>query len=167
MSIDIKLSKAQVSQIIQSSVSFGSQFGNLGKKALTNIAIPLARDNLPGLLSNLTSNAINKFERKISGKGAVRAGKGFTLFISNEDMNDIIKIIKSLENSGVLIDGVTEVVKQEKKQEGRILGALLAPSAASLMKPAISSAVKGISETGVTRAEREHMDKKFQVRFIL
>ena len=41
---------------------------------LTNIAVPLARDNLPGLVSNLTSNAINKFERKISEKGAFRAG---------------------------------------------------------------------------------------------
>ena len=54
----------------------------------------------------------------------MRAGKGFTLFISNEDMNDIIKIIKSLEDSGVLIDGVTQTVKDEiKKQEGRFLGA--------------------------------------------
>ena len=113
MSTDIKLSEAQISKIIQSGGSFGSWLGNLGKKALTNIAIPLARDNLPGLVSNLTSNAINKFERKISGKGAVRAGKGFTLFISNEDMNDIIKIVKSLEYSSVLIDGVTEIVKHE------------------------------------------------------
>ena len=69
------------------------------------------------LVSNLTSNAINKFERKISGKGGVRAGKGFTLFISNEDMNDIIKIIKSLEDLGVLIDGVTEKVKHEIKND--------------------------------------------------
>ena len=76
-----KLSKAQVSKIIQSGGSFGSRLGSLGKKALTNIAIPLARDNLPGLISNLTSNVIIKFERKISGKGAVRAGKGFYLFI--------------------------------------------------------------------------------------
>ena len=119
MSTDIKFSLAQISKIIQSCVSFGSWLGNLGKEALTNIAIPLARDNLPGLVSNLTSNAINKFERKISGKGAVRAGKGFTLFISNEDMNDIIKIIKSLEDSGVLIDGVTETVKHEKKKTRR------------------------------------------------
>ena len=63
MSIDIKLSKAQISKIIQSGGSFGSWLGNLGKKALTNIAIPLARKNLPGLLSNVTSNAINKLER--------------------------------------------------------------------------------------------------------
>ena len=55
---------------------------------------------------------------KIIGKGAVRAGKGFTLFISNEDRNNIIKVIKSLEDSTVLIDGITETVKHEiKKQE--------------------------------------------------
>ena len=39
-------------------------------------------------------------------------------------MNDIIKVIKSLEDSGVLIDGVTETVKCKiKKQEGGFLGA--------------------------------------------
>ena len=54
MSTDIKLSKAQISKIIQSGGSFGSWLANLGKKALTNVAIPLARDNLPGLVSNLT-----------------------------------------------------------------------------------------------------------------
>ena len=98
ISTDIKLSKAQVSKMIQSGKCFGFWLGNLGKKALIYIGVPLERNNLPGLVSNLTSNAINKFERKISGKGAVRAGKGFTLFISNEDMNDIIKIIKTLEH---------------------------------------------------------------------
>ena len=96
MSTDIKLSKAHVSKLIQSGGSFGSWLDSLVKKALTSIVTPLARDNVPGLASNLTSNAINKFEIKISGKGAVRAGKGFTLFISNEDMNDIIKIIKKI-----------------------------------------------------------------------
>ena len=48
-------------------------------------------------------------------KGDARAGKVFTLFITNEDTNDINKIIKSLENSGVLIDGATETVKQNMK----------------------------------------------------
>ena len=38
MSTDIKLSKAQISKTIQSGGSFGSWLGNLGKKALTNIA---------------------------------------------------------------------------------------------------------------------------------
>ena len=135
---------------------------NLGKKALTNIAIPLARDNLPGLLSNLTSNVINKFERKINGKGAVRAGKGFTLFVLNEDMNDIVKIIKSLEDASVLIDGVIETVNGEiKKQEDGLIGALLASVPASLVQPVIYSVVKVISRRGVRRAGRRNMNKHF------
>ena len=94
ISTDGKLRKVQISKILQSDRSFGSWLDNLGKRALTNIAIPLERDNLPWLVSNLTSNAIHQFKIKISGKGAVRARKWFTLFTSNEDMNDIIKIIK-------------------------------------------------------------------------
>ena len=65
-------------------------------------------------------------------------------------MNDIIKITKSLEDSGILIVGVTETVKSEiKKQERGFLGALLPHLAASLVQPVISSVVKGISERGV------------------
>ena len=56
-------------------------------------------------------NAVNKFERKIKGKQAVRTGKEFTFFILNDDMNDFIKIVKSLGDSGVLIDGPTETAK--------------------------------------------------------
>ena len=49
-------------------------------------------------------------------------------------MNDIIKIIKSLEDSGVLIDGVIETVKRKtKKQEGRYSGAFLALLTASIV----------------------------------
>ena len=80
MSTDAKLSKAHMSTIIQSGGSFGFWLANLGKKALTNVSIPLASDNLPGLVRNLTSSAINTFDRKISGKWAVRAGKGVILF---------------------------------------------------------------------------------------
>ena len=98
MSTDAKLSKAQISKIIQSDGSFASWFANLDKKALTNVATPLARDNLPGLVRNLTLKVINKFKRKISGRGDMRAGKEFTLFVLNEDMNDLIKIIKSLKD---------------------------------------------------------------------
>ena len=98
---------------------------------------------MPGLVSKLASNAalnaINKFERKISGTGAVRVGKGFILFISNEDVDDIIKIVKSLGNSGILINRITKAVEhQMKKQEGGFLGALLAPLAASVVQPVIS-----------------------------
>ena len=49
-------------------------------------------------------------------KGAVRVEKGFTLFISNENINDIIEILNSLKDSGVLIDEVTETVKHEIKK---------------------------------------------------
>ena len=77
-------------------------------------------------------------------------------------MNDIIKVIKSLEDSGVLIDGVTETVKHEiKEQEGGLSGALLVSLATSLVQPVISSEVKGISERGVRRAERGYMDINF------
>ena len=72
---------------------------------------------MPGLVGNIAlnaaSNAINKVETRISGKRVAMAGKEFTSLISNEDMDDIIRIIKLLEDSGVLIDGVTENVKHE------------------------------------------------------
>ena len=45
------------------------------------------------------------------------SGKESTLFISNVDMNDIIKIIKSLEDWGISIDGVTKTVKHEIKNK--------------------------------------------------
>ena len=69
----------------------------------------------------------------------MRAGKGFTLFLLNEDVN-IVKIIKSLEDSGALIDGVTETIKHEiKKQKGGFLGALLVPLGTSFVQSVISS----------------------------
>ena len=64
MSTGIKLSKAQISEIIQSGRSFGSLLANLGKKALTNVAIPLARGNLSGFLSYLTASEIMELSKK-------------------------------------------------------------------------------------------------------
>ena len=49
--------------------------GNLGKIVITDLTIPLAKDNLTRLVNNLALNAIKKFQRKVSGKGAARAGK--------------------------------------------------------------------------------------------
>ena len=77
MSTNIKFSKAQRSQITQSGGSFGSWLGNLGNKTLQNVAVSLAGDSLPWSVSNLAWNAINKFERKISGNGAVTAAERF------------------------------------------------------------------------------------------
>ena len=82
--------------------SFGSWLCNLGK--LVDATIPLAKYNLPGLVNNLPSNAVYKFERKIIGKRAVRTWKEFILITLNEDMDGIIKFIKTLEDLGVLID---------------------------------------------------------------
>ena len=59
MSTDIKPSKTQIPKMIQSGGSFASWLDNLGRKALTNIAIPLAKENLTGLVSNLASNPID------------------------------------------------------------------------------------------------------------
>ena len=66
--------------------------GNLGKKTLTDLAVPLAIDVLPKLATKATLSISDKFERKVSGQGAVRAGERFPLFILNEDMNDILKL---------------------------------------------------------------------------
>ena len=89
------------------------------KKALKDLAIPLASNDLPALVSNLAPNAKNIFDRKISGNRAVRAGKGFTTFILNKDINGTIKIKKLLEDSGVLVYGVTETAKDEIKKPRR------------------------------------------------
>ena len=58
-----------------------------------------------------------------------------TLIISNEQRNDIIKIVKSLEASGLLTKGVSETIKNEvKKQKGGFLSVLLDKLGASLLR---------------------------------
>ena len=54
MSTDIKFSKTQISNVIQSHGCFGYWLGNLSRETLKNIAIALARDKLLGLMSNST-----------------------------------------------------------------------------------------------------------------
>ena len=96
MSTDIKLKKAQLSKITQSGgficKTWSNMMSNLGKKTLIYLAIPLTKDVLLKLATKPTSPVLYKFFKK-SGREAVRAGKLFTLFISNEDMNGIIKIV--------------------------------------------------------------------------
>ena len=64
-------------------------------------------------------------------------------------MNYTIKIINSLENSNVLIDGITETVKREIKKRGRFPFALLAPSDTSIVESVIYSVVTVKSGGGV------------------
>ena len=83
---------------------------------MLDLNVLLAKDVLPKLATKTTSSVLDKLERKISGKGAVRAEKGFTLFISNEDVDDIFKIVESLKKLGLLIDSATETVKHKTKK---------------------------------------------------
>ena len=76
-STDISLTEAQLDKITQSGKFLGSAIGILGKEALINLAVPLAKDILPKLVTKAFSSILDKFERKISGRGAVRAGKWF------------------------------------------------------------------------------------------
>ena len=122
---------------IQSDRSFGSWLGNLGKKAL----IVWKK---------------NKRRRRCQSR------KRIYFIILNKNMNDIIKITKSLEDSNVLIYGIAKIVKHEiKKQQGGFLPVLLVPLAASLAHPLTSSVVKGVSGRGVRRAGRGYIDKLF------
>ena len=58
-----------------------------------------------------------------------------TLIISNDEIHDIIKIVKSLEDSGLLLKGVTETVQNEvKEQKGGFLSMLLSTLGASLLR---------------------------------
>ena len=71
---------------------------------------------------------MQEFIKKILGSGNT------TLIISNEEMNDIIKIVQALEDSNILLKGVTETVKNEtKEQKGGFLSMLLGPLGAILL----------------------------------
>ena len=57
-----------------------------------------------------------------------------TLIISSNDMQDLLKIVKSSEDSGILLDRITETVKNEvKEQKGGFLSTLLGTLAASFL----------------------------------
>ena len=70
-----------------------------------------------------------------------------TLIISNIEMEGIIKIVKSLEDSGLLLKGVTETVQNEvKEQKGGLLSMLLGTLGASLLGNILTS--RGINKAG-------------------
>ena len=73
-----------------------------------------------------------------------------TLIISNDEIEDIIKIVKSLEDSGLLLKGVTETVQNEvKEQKGGFLSMLLGTLGASLLGNLLTG--KGINRAGKSR----------------
>ena len=114
MCTDIKLSKAQISKIIQSGGFLGSLLSKLAGP-LMKVAIPLAKNVLAPLGITAAASAIDAgIQKKIHGSGTT------TLIISNEEMNDIMKIVQALEDSNILLKGVTETIKNEAKEQRRI-----------------------------------------------
>ena len=77
----------------------------------------------------------------------ILASGNTTLIISNEEMNNIIKIIQALDNSNILIKGVTKTIKNEtKEQKGGFLSMLLGTLGASLLGNLLTG--KGIVRAG-------------------
>ena len=93
---------------------------------------PLAKSVLIPLgLTAAASAADAGIHKKILGSGHNHPSST-TLIISNDEMEDIIKIVKSLEDSGLLLKGVTETVQNEvKEQKGGFLSMLLGTLGAS------------------------------------
>ena len=131
--------------MIQSGRFLGKLLGPLLKTGLPlmkNVITPLAKSVLIPLgLTAAASAADAAIHKKILGSGNT------TLIISNKDMEDLIKIVKPLEDSGLLINGVTELVQNEiKEQKGRFLSMLLGTLGASSLRTLLAG--KGINRAG-------------------
>ena len=131
LSADIKLSKTELSKMIKSGGFLGRLLGPLLKTGLPlikNVIKPLAKSVLIPL--GLTAAAADAgIHEKTLG-----SGHNNTTIISNDEINGIIKIIKSLEDSGLLLKGVTETVQNEvKEQKGGFLSTLLGTLGANLL----------------------------------
>ena len=118
--------------MIQSGGFLGRLLGPLlktGMPLIKNVIKPLAKSVLVPLgLTAVASVADAWIHKKILGS------ENTTLIISNNEMEDIIKIIKYLENSGLLIEGVTKAVQNEvREQKGGFLSILLGTLGASLL----------------------------------
>ena len=94
-----------------------------------NVIKPLAKSVLiPSGLTAAASATDEAIHKKIFGSGFT------TLIISSKEMEDIMKIVKCLEDSGLLIKVVSETIKHETKdQKGLFLGTLLESSGANLL----------------------------------
>ena len=154
LSTDIKLSKTQLSKMIQSGGFLSRLLGPLLKTGLPlmkNVIKPLAKSVLIPLGSTATASAADAgIHKKILGSWHCHSSSAShnhpsstTLIISNDEMEDIIKIVKSLEDSGLLLKGVTEAVQNEK---GGFLSMLLGALGASLLGNILAG--KGINRAG-------------------
>ena len=136
--------------MIQSVGFLGKLLGPLLKTRLPlikNVIKQLAKSVLIPLgLTAAASAADAGIHKKILGSGH----NNTTLIISNDEMGDILKIVKSLEDSGALLKGVSETIQHEaKEQRGGFLSMLLGTLGASLLGDILSKALSG---RGVIRA---------------
>ena len=140
LATDIKLSKTQIKKLIQSGGFLGKLLSKLASR-LMKVAIPLAKNVLAPLGLPAAMSAIDgSIQKKIYVSGV-------KLIIEQEDMNNIIKIIEALENSGILLKGVTKTIENEtKEQRGGFLSMLLGTLGASLLGNLL------IDEKGMMRA---------------
>ena len=122
MSTDMKLSKVQISKIIQSSGLLGSLLSKLAG-TLINVAVSLAKNILAPLGRTAAASASDagiKKKQQQHGSGVT------TLITSNEETNDIMKIDQALEGSNILLKGATRTIKNgTKEQKGVFLSMLL------------------------------------------
>ena len=128
-STNIKLSKTQLSKMIQWGGFLGRLLGPVlktGSPLIKNAIKPLAKNVLIPLgLTAAASAADVGINQKILGSGHNYLSST-TLIILNNEMEDIIKIVKSIEDSGLLLKGLTETVQNEvKEQKGGSLSMLL------------------------------------------
>ena len=131
-SANIKLSKTQLLKIGQSGGFLVRLLGPLLKTRLPligNVLKPVLKSALIPLRLTAAASATDAaIHEKMFGSGNT------TLIISNKEMNDIMKIIKSLEESGLLIKVVSESINNEpKEQKGGFLKMLLGTLATSLL----------------------------------
>ena len=141
MATDIKLSKAQIKKLIQSGGFLGKLLSKLAGPLMI-VAVPLAKNVLAPLGLTAAMSAIDgSIQKKMHGSGV-------KLIIEEEDMNDIIKIIEELENSGILLKGISKTIENEtKEQRAGFLSVLLGTSGASLLRDLLTG-VKGIVRAG-------------------
>ena len=141
LATDIKLSKAQINKLIQSGGFLGTLLSKL-VGPLMKVAMSLAKNVLSPLGLTAAVSAID---------GSIKKnihGSGIKSVIEEEDMNDIMKIIEALENSGILLKGVTKTIENEtKEQRGGFLSMLLGTLGASLLGN-LSTGGKGIVRAG-------------------
>ena len=145
MSTDLKLFKAQILKIIQSGGFLGRLLGpsiKTGLPLIKNVIKPLAKSFLIPLGLTASGSAADiGIHKKILGSGTT------TLILSNEEMNDIIKVAQALEDSNILLKGVTKtIINETKEQKGGFLSMLLDTLGASLSGNLLTG--KGIVRAG-------------------